>query len=123
MQHDPAFEALVNEIRPLIKECTIEQVVQKFATKEQFVFIDVREDNEWSTSRIPNAIHLGRGVIERDIAAVVPDKTTEVILYCGGGFRFSLSAYNLQKMGYSNVISMDGGIRGWKESNLPLETK
>lgn len=121
MIHDPAFEALVNEIRPLIKEYTITQVRDKFANGNNFIFIDVREDHEWETSRIPNAIHIGRGVIERDIAANVSDKNTEIILYCGGGFRSALSAYNLQKMGYSNVASMDGGIRGWKEMNLPLD--
>lgn len=121
MQHDPGFEALVNEVRPLIKEYTIEDVVAKFKKNDKFVFIDVREDNEWQVARIPKAIHLGRGVIERDIAATVADKNTEIVLYCGGGFRSALAAYNLQKMGYVNVSSMDGGFRGWKERNLPIE--
>lgn len=120
MQHDPAFEALVNEIRPLIKEYTIEDVQAKFARGDRFIFIDVREDHEWNAGHIPQAIHLGRGIIERDIAATVADKSSEIVLYCGGGFRSALSAYNLQKMGYTNVVSMDGGIRGWKERNLPL---
>lgn len=120
MQHDPAFEALVNEIRPLIKEYTIEDVQAKFARGDKFIFIDVREDHEWNAGHIPQAIHLGRGIIERDIAATVADKSSEIVLYCGGGFRSALSAYNLQKMGYTNVVSMDGGIRGWKEHNLPL---
>ena len=120
MQHDPAFEALVNEIRPLIKEYTIEDVQAKLARGDTFTFIDVREDHEWSAGHISHAIHLGRGIIERDIAATVADKNSEIVLYCGGGFRSALSAYNLQKMGYTNVASMDGGIRGWKERNLPL---
>ncbi len=121
MQHDPDFEILVNEIRPQIKELTVTQVQQKFANGEQFIFIDVREDNEWSAGRIPNSIHIGRGVLERDIAANVDDKTAEIVLYCGGGFRSALAAYNLQKMGYSNVSSMDGGIREWKELALPIQ--
>lgn len=121
MQHDPDFEILVNEIRPQIKELTVTQVQQKFANGEQFIFIDVREDNEWSSGRIPNSIHIGRGVLERDIAANVNDKTAEIVLYCGGGFRSALAAYNLQKMGYSNVSSMDGGIREWKELALPIQ--
>lgn len=121
MQHDPDFEALVNEIRPQIKEYTIEEVQDKFANGDQFVFIDVREDHEWSAGHIPHAIHVGRGILERDIATKVTNKDVEIVLYCGGGFRSALSAYNLQKMGYKNVSSMDGGIRGWKERNLPLE--
>lgn len=123
MLHDPAFEELVNEIRPFIKEYTIQEVNKKFKEGQNLLFIDVREDHEWNISNIPNAIHLGRGIIERDIAGLVQDKSTEIILYCGGGFRSALSAYNLQKMGYTNVASMDGGIRGWKELNLPLEIK
>ncbi|RTL02065.1 MAG: sulfurtransferase [Proteobacteria bacterium] len=121
MQHDPDFETLVNEIRPQIKEYTIEEVQDKFANGDQFVFIDVREDHEWSAGHIPHAIHVGRGILERDIATKVANKDIEIVLYCGGGFRSALSAYNLQKMGYKNVSSMDGGIRGWKERNLPLE--
>ena len=121
MQHDPDFEILVNEIRPQIKELTVTQVQQKFAAGEQFIFIDVREDNEWAAGRIPNSIHIGRGVLERDIASTVSDKSAEIILYCGGGFRSALAAYNLQKMGYRNVSSMDGGIREWKELSLPIQ--
>lgn len=121
MQHDPDFEILVNEIRPQIKEVTVTQVQQKFANGEQFAFVDVREDNEWVAGRIPNSIHIGRGVLERDIANNISDKSAEIILYCGGGFRSALAAYNLQKMGYSNVSSMDGGIREWKERSLPIQ--
>lgn len=120
MQHDMSFQVLVDEVRPLIKELTVLQVKQKFDNGEQFVFIDVREDHEWIVSHIPKAIHIGRGILERDIAANISDKNTEIILYCGGGFRSVLSAYNLQKMGYNNVASMDGGIREWKELDFPL---
>lgn len=121
MQHDPDFEILVNEIRPQIKELTVTQVQQKFANGEQFIFVDVREDNEWAAGRIPYSIHIGRGVLERDIASNVSNKSAEIILYCGGGFRSALAAYNLQKMGYTNVSSMDGGIREWKELSLPIQ--
>ncbi|HRG62719.1 MAG TPA: rhodanese-like domain-containing protein [Burkholderiales bacterium] len=120
MQHDMSFQVLVDEVRPLIKELTVLQVKQKFDNGEKFVFIDVREDHEWVVSHIPKAIHIGRGILERDIAANISDKNSEIILYCGGGFRSALSAYNLQKMGYSNVASMDGGIREWKELGFPL---
>jgi rhodanese-related sulfurtransferase len=89
--------------------------------KEGATLIDVREDNEWQAGHIKNAIHLGRGIIERDIIQKFPDKDTELILYCGGGFRSALSALNLQKMGYSNVASMDGGWRAWKAANAPIE--
>ncbi|MDD3266929.1 MAG: rhodanese-like domain-containing protein [Burkholderiales bacterium] len=122
MQHDPAFEQLVNEIRPHIKECTITDIKKRLDNNEAFVLIDVREDHEWVQSRIPQAIHLGRGIIERDIGATVTDKNTEIVLYCGGGFRSALSAFNLTKMGYTNVISMDGGVRAWKESGYSLES-
>ena len=121
MQHDPDFEILVNEIRPQIKELSVTQVQQKFAAGEKFIFIDVREDNEWDAGRIPTSIHIGRGVLERDIAVNMADKSAEIVLYCGGGFRSALAAYNLQKMGYRNVSSMDGGIREWKERSLPIQ--
>ncbi len=88
---------------------------------EKLILIDVREDNEWAKGRIVGAIHLGKGVIERDIESAIPDKKTELILYCGGGFRSALSADNLQKMGYKSIISMDGGWRGWCEANGPTE--
>ena len=120
MQHDMSFQVLVDEVRPLIKELTVLQVKQKFDNGEKFVFIDVREDHEWVVSHIPKAIHIGRGILERDIAANISDKNSEIILYCGGGFRSALASYNLQQMGYSNVASMDGGIREWKELGFPL---
>lgn len=121
MQHDLDFVALVDEVRPHIKELTVKQVKQKFDNKENFILIDVREDKEWETSRIPQAMHIGRGVLERDIAGNIKAKDQEIILYCGGGFRSALAAYNLQKMGYANVYSMDGGIRGWGEEAYPID--
>jgi rhodanese-related sulfurtransferase len=119
MQHDPDFENLVNAIRPQIKECSVDYVYRQLETK-QFILIDVREDHEWQTGHLPSAIHLGRGIIERDIAKLVTDKNTSIVLYCGGGFRSALSAYNLQQMGYTNVLSMDGGVKLWKKLNYSL---
>lgn len=116
MQHNNSFLALVEEYRPLVKETNVAAVKQKMDNKEQFTLIDVREDNEWQQGHIPTAIHMGRGVIERDIEKAIPAKDSPLILYCGGGFRSILAAYNLQKMGYTNVISMDGGMRGWMDA-------
>lgn len=121
MQHDPSFEQLVDEVRANIKECTISDIKQKLDNNEDFILIDVREDHEWQNGHIPKAIHLGRGIIERDIATVVKNTNYEIVLYCGGGFRSALSAYNLQKMGYTNVTSMNGGVRGWKEAGYQLD--
>ncbi len=104
---------------PRIKEISIEEVLEKQKSEHAFVLIDVREDHEWQQGRLPGSIHLGRGILERDIEKVVADKSTEVVLYCGGGFRSALSADNMQKMGYVNVLSMAGGIRGWRERQLP----
>ena len=123
MQHNSDFEILVDSVRPQIQETTVEQVQARISAGERLLLIDTREDNEWQMSRIPDSIHLGRGIIERDIANLVKDKNQEIILYCGGGFRSALSAYNLKLMGYTNVISMDGGIRDWKMHDYPLDTK
>ena len=95
----------------------------KLDRNEKFLLIDVREDNEWAKDHLPNAVHLGKGVIERDIEQQVPDSDTPMVLYCGGGFRSALAADNLQRMGYTNVVSMDGGIRGWREKGYPLTTE
>lgn len=119
MQHSEGFLRLVNEAKKHVRELTIEQVLEKRRRGDKFVFIDVREDSEWAQGRAQGAIHLGRGVIERDIEERIPDKGAEIVLYCGGGFRSALSAESLQKMGYTNVASMDGGIRGWRERGLP----
>jgi len=120
MQHNNNFLSLVEEYRPLVKEVDIYQVKNKLDTQEKFTLIDVREDHEWQQGHIPTAIHLSRGIIERDIEKVLPNKLTPIILYCGGGFRSVLSAYNLQKMGYTNVYSMDGGVRDWQNAGYQM---
>ncbi|HXZ31333.1 MAG TPA: rhodanese-like domain-containing protein [Terriglobales bacterium] len=119
-QHSPGFLRIVNDARKRIKETTVDQVKARLDRSEKFVLIDVREESEYAKDHLPNAIHLGKGIIERDIEQRVPDPNTEMILYCGGGFRSALAADNLQKMGYTRVISMDGGIRGWRERKFPL---
>jgi rhodanese-related sulfurtransferase len=119
-QHPPRFLRIVDDAKKRIKETTVDQVKAKLDQGEKFLLIDVREDNEYAKDHLPTAIHLGRGIIERDIEERVPDLNTPMILYCGGGFRSALAADNLQKMGYTRVISMDGGIRGWRERGFPL---
>jgi rhodanese-related sulfurtransferase len=120
MKHSQAFEKLVAEIRPKIKEITAEEVLQKQKRGESFALIDVREDHEWQGGGVPGAFHLGRGILERDIEKHFPDYDSELVLYCGGGYRSALAADSLQKMGYRRVFSMAGGFRGWKEKGLPL---
>lgn len=119
-QHSPGFLRLVNEARKRIQETTVDEVKTKLDRKEEFLLIDVREESEYAKDHLPGAIHLGKGIIERDIEERVPNPNAEMILYCGGGFRSALAADNLQKMGYARVISMDGGIRGWREKGFPL---
>jgi rhodanese-related sulfurtransferase len=121
MKHSEAFERLCAEARARIREVTATEVKRKLDAGEPFRFIDVREDHEWEQSHAAGAEHLGRGIIERDIEQMVPDKDAEVVLYCGGGFRSALAADNLQHMGYRNVYSMAGGIRAWREANYPME--
>jgi rhodanese-related sulfurtransferase len=121
MQHSPQFLKLVNDAKSRVKETNVADVKRRMAAGEKFLLVDVREDNEWARGRLPGAVHMGRGVIERDIEKAVPDSGTKLILYCGGGFRSALVADNLQKMGYTNVESMDGGWRGWNEAGLPTE--
>jgi rhodanese-related sulfurtransferase len=120
MQHAPRFLNIVNDARSRVKETTVDEVKQKLDNGEKFMLVDVREESEFAKDHLPGAIHLGKGVIERDIEARVPDLSTPLILYCGGGFRSALAADNLQKMGYTNVISMDGGVRGWREKKYPM---
>lgn len=120
MKHSPEFLKLVDDAKTRVKEMDIHEVKQWLDAGQSFVLIDVREDNEWAAGRLPKAIHLGKGIIERDIEQTVPDKSTTLVLYCGGGFRSALAVENLQKMGYANVISMDGGWRGWRESGYPV---
>jgi len=121
MQHAPGFLKLVNDAKKRIRETNVDEVKARLDRGEKFALIDVREESEYAKDHLPGAIHLGKGVIERDIEQRVPDPKTPVVLYCGGGFRSALSADNLQKMGYTNVLSMDGGVRGWREKGLPME--
>jgi rhodanese-related sulfurtransferase len=119
-QHSPRFLRIVNDARKRIQETTVDDVKARLDRGEKLLLIDVREESEYAKDHLPSAIHLGKGIIERDIEQRVPDPSVEMILYCGGGFRSALAADNLQKMGYNHVISMDGGIRGWREKNFPL---
>jgi rhodanese-related sulfurtransferase len=121
-RHPPRFLAIVEDAKTRIRETTVEEVKNKLETGDKFVLVDVREESEFAKDHLPGAIHLGKGVIERDIENSVPDLDTNLILYCGGGFRSALVADNLQKMGYRNVVSMDGGIRTWREKRFPLAT-
>jgi rhodanese-related sulfurtransferase len=121
MRHNPGFLALVNEAKKRIREIAAEEVARKITRKEPFHLIDVREESEWGGGRIRGAIHLGKGILERDIETRVPDKDAEIVLYCGGGYRSALSADHLQTMGYGNVRSMEGGWREWTRRNLPTE--
>ncbi|MGA7220603.1 MAG: rhodanese-like domain-containing protein [Candidatus Sulfotelmatobacter sp.] len=120
MQHPPRFLKIVDEAKTRIRETTADEVKKKMDNGGKFVLVDVREESEFAKDHLPGAIHLGKGVIERDIEARVPDLHAEIVLYCGGGFRSALAADNLQKMGYTNVISMDGGIRDWRQKSYPL---
>jgi rhodanese-related sulfurtransferase len=120
-QHSPRFLQIVNDARQRVRETTVEEVKARLDRGNKFALIDVREDNEFAKDHLPGAVHLGRGIIERDIEERYPDSKTELVLYCGGGFRSAMAADNLQKMGYTNVISMDGGIREWRERSYPLE--
>ena len=120
MQHGASFLKIVDDAKSRIKEISIDEVKQRLDRGEQFLLVDVREESEFAKDHLPGAIHLGKGVIERDIEGRVPDLNTPLVLYCGGGFRSAMAADNLQKMGYTKVLSMDGGIRGWREKGLPL---
>ena len=119
-QHPPRFLKIVDDAKKRVRETNVDAVKARIDRGDKFVLIDVREESEYAKDHVPGAIHLGKGVIERDIEARVPELNTEMILYCGGGFRSALAADNLQKMGYTNVISMDGGIRDWREKGYPL---
>jgi len=120
-QHSPRFLKIVDDAKRRVRETNVEIVKARLDRGDKFVLVDVREDREFDADHLPGAVHLGKGIIERDIEAKYPDLQTELVLYCGGGFRSALVADNLQKMGYSNVISMDGGIRDWRERGFPLE--
>jgi rhodanese-related sulfurtransferase len=119
-QHPPRFLKIVDDAKARVHETDVDSVRKKLDRGDKFILVDVREESEFAKDHLPGAIHLGKGVIERDIEDRVPDLNAEMILYCGGGFRSALAADNLQKMGYTNVISMDGGIRDWREKSYPL---
>ncbi len=122
-QHSARFLQIVEDARRRIREVSIDDVKVKLDRGEQFLLVDVREESEYAKDHLPGAVHLGKGIIERDIEERVPELSTPLILYCGGGYRSALAADNLQKMGYTNVLSMDGGIRGWREKLFPLISK
>ena len=121
MKHSEGFLKLVNDAKTRVREVTVEETQQRLKENPNAKLIDVREDNEWQAGRAAGAEHLGKGIIERDIEAQVPDKSTELILYCGGGFRSALVADVLQQMGYTNVFSMAGGWKAWKDSGAEME--
>ncbi len=121
MQHAPGFLALVLEAKRRIRETTVPAVKERQDRGAKFYLVDTREESEWQRGHLPGAIHLSKGTIERDIEQQIPEKNAPIVLYCGGGFRSALAADNLQKMGYTNVESMDGGYRGWTEAGLPIE--
>jgi rhodanese-related sulfurtransferase len=120
-QHARGFLKLVQAAKKNVTECTVQDVKTRLDRKEPFHLVDVREDREWDAGHLPGAIHLSKGIIERDVEKTIPDTSAPIVLYCGGGFRSALAAKNLQEMGYSNVISMDGGFSGWKSGGYPLE--
>jgi rhodanese-related sulfurtransferase len=119
-QHAPRFLQIVEDAKQRVRETNVDQVKAKIDRGEKFLLVDVREESEFAKDHLPGAIHLGKGVIERDVEEHVPALNTPMVLYCGGGFRSALAADNLQKMGYTNVLSMEGGIRGWREKGFPL---
>ena len=121
-KHSPGFLAIVDDARSRIRECTVSDVAEWQAANESFRLIDVREESEWHRGHLPGAEHLGKGIIERDIEERIPDHAEKIVLYCGGGYRSALAADNLQKMGYTNVLSMDGGFRDWKNAGREIVT-
>ncbi len=119
-QHSARFLKIVDDAKGRIREVSIDDIKTRIDRAEKFVLVDVREESEYANDHLPGAIHLGKGIIERDIEEQAPALDTPLVLYCGGGYRSALAADNLQKMGYTNVLSMDGGIRGWRERRFPL---
>jgi rhodanese-related sulfurtransferase len=119
-QHAPRFQKLCQEAKQHVRELTVDDVKAKLDKKESFHLVDVREDSEWAREHLPAAVHLGKGVMERDIEKTIPQTDAPIVLYCGGGFRSALAAEALQKMGYTNVWSMAGGFSGWRDKGYPL---
>lgn len=120
-RHSPRFLRIVDEARDSIRETDVDTVRERLDRGDEFRLVDVREDREWRDGHLPGAIHLSKGVLERDVEKTIPEKDEEIVLYCGGGYRSALAAENLQRMGYTNVQSMDGGFRGWREAGNPVE--
>lgn len=120
MDHTPGFLKLVAEAQKDVKEISIDEVAQRLKPEKDFLLVDVREESEWNAGHLPFAMHLSKGLIERDIETKIPDPSTPIILYCGGGYRSILAAQNIQKMGYTRVLSMSGGFRGWTEKNFSV---
>ena len=120
-QHSPRFLQIVADTKKRVREITVDEVKALLDHGEKLVLVDVREESEFAKDHLPGAVHLGKGIIERDVEQRFPDTATPLVLYCGGGFRSALAADNLQKMGYTNVYSMDGGWRGWNDAKLPIE--
>ena len=121
MAHSPEFLKLVNDAKSRIRQTTPEEVKARLDKGERLLLVDTREDNEWEKGHIAGALHMGKGIIERDVEAAIPNRDREIILYCGGGFRSALAADNLRIMGYKNAVSMGGGWRTWKELGYPVE--
>src|SRR5258706_8824706 len=122
MQHSPGFLKLVNEARPYVKEITVDQARERLASNQQAVLLDVREDSEWEMGHARQALHLGKGVLERDLEQMFPDPAREIIMYCGGGYRSVLTAAVAQKMGYRQIYSLIGGYKGLVAANWPMDT-
>ena len=120
MNHNPKFLAKVNQARQRICECTVDEIIQARIVGKSFTLIDVREESEFAAGHIPGAIHLSKGVIERDIESAIPNQAERLVLYCGGGYRSAIAAESLVAMGYTNVTSMDGGWRGWRDAEQPV---
>ena len=121
MDHSPGFLKLAEDAKARVREVTVAEARERLASGKDVRLIDVREDNEWQAGHAAGAEHLGKGIIERDIETIVPDKESELILYCGGGYRSALATDMLQRMGYTNVYSLAGGWKAWKEAELPIE--
>ena len=120
VQHSPRFLKIVEDAKTRVRETTVDEIKARMDRGEKVALVDVREESEYQKDHLPGAIHLGKGVIERDVETKFPNVSTPLVLYCGGGYRSALAADNLQKMGYTNVISMDGGVRGWREKGYPM---
>src|SRR4051812_2915436 len=119
-QHSLRFLQIVNDAKQRVREVTVDDVKAKLDRGEKLLLVDVREESEYARDHLPGAVHLGKGVLERDVEQKIPDTGAPLVLYCGGGFRSALAADSLQRMGYTNVVSMDGGIRDWRQKGYPL---